>query len=247
MLYSLPTGLNTTSHSHTCRNNGFKVTRAAPTACHITPYPGRASHARRACAWLPTLPAELSTWKVVSKPFLGAALLCHSLCSVQTHPGSQPTAESLPWSHLLPFWSWLAPPVPIQGVQPSVLGCPVKSLLTASGKRLGAWGLLLPDSLKSCRLAPPIPSLNRKVCGQQIAKILGCPRSECSGILLDLSAGFALTVKSRCSLESHYSMCGLQTSHSGVTWELVRRPESQAPPSPPESQPDSILRRRTGK
>lgn len=44
MLYSLPTELNTTSHSQTCRNNGFKITRAAPTASHITPYPGRASH-----------------------------------------------------------------------------------------------------------------------------------------------------------------------------------------------------------
>ena len=83
MLYSLPTGLNTTPHSHswhwqTCRNNGLKITRAAP-ACHITPCPGGASQARRACAWLPVLPGELSTWEVGSKPFWGATLRCDSL------------------------------------------------------------------------------------------------------------------------------------------------------------------------
>lgn len=38
--------------------------------------------------------------------------------------------------------------MPIQGVQPSVSGCPVKLLLVGPGKRLQALVLLLPNSLK---------------------------------------------------------------------------------------------------
>lgn len=84
MLYSLPTELNTTSHSQTCRNNGFKITRAAPTASHITPYPGRASHARRACAWLPILLQSWAPGKWCPSPSEG--LLSCATLSAQSRP-----------------------------------------------------------------------------------------------------------------------------------------------------------------
>ena len=82
--------------------------------------------------------------------------------------------------------------------------------------------------------ANPIPQ--QKGLWAADCQTLRLPPLRCSGILLELSADSALTVKSRCSLEPHYSMCGLQTSHSGIPWEPVRHPEPQVPPSPPESQ-----------
>lgn len=68
--------------------------------------------------------------------------------------------ESTP-SHLLLFLELACPPVSFR-VQPSVLGCPVKSPQhQVRGWEHGASCCL--TRLQSCRLALPIPSLNRKV------------------------------------------------------------------------------------
>lgn len=238
MLYSLPTVSNTTSHSHclpwyqqTCRNNGFRITRAAPTAFHVAEYPRRASHARRARAWLPVLPAELSTWEVMAKPFWGAVLLCDSLCSLQTQGASKelrvyrsptccPSRSGLPLQCGFRGCSHLSRAVLLNCfLQHQVRGCKPWSSCW-----LIAWKAT--DGLRQSHL------LHRKVCGQpldnRLPKVLGCPHSECSVIFLDLSANSSLTVKSWCLLELYYSKCALQTSHEGITWELVR-PENLRP------------------
>lgn len=52
--------------------------------------------------------------------------------------------------------------MPIQGVQPSVSGCPVKLLPSVPGKALQALVLPLLDSLQGCRRAPGLTSSAQK-------------------------------------------------------------------------------------
>lgn len=124
---SLPTGPNITSHSHylrwyqqRCRHNGFRITRGLATALCVAPVPGEGVPGYGSRCLAVCHPAELSNYKVMPKPFWGAGSpMCLSL--FKPNPSSQQTAQSLKWSHLLLFWSWVAPSMPIQGVQPSGL------------------------------------------------------------------------------------------------------------------------------